>query len=158
MGRGRPGPPTVGQGKPATGAGPDVTSGPVRPFRRFRRGASETPTVRPVAESIQPPFGSHEERIAYNEAWCRHLNERKAKWMESGDATAGFRCECWRVNCGERLPLTQKDWQEVRLLPNRFAVAPDHVASELEAVVKKYPHFWLVEKHGEAGDIAKKLA
>ena len=111
-----------------------------------------------MAESIQPPSGSQEERIAYNEAWCRHLNERKAKWLDSGDAAAGFRCECWQVNCGERLPLTQKDWQEVRSLPNRFAVAPDHVALKLEAVVKQYPHFWLVEKHGEAGEVAKKLA
>jgi hypothetical protein len=111
-----------------------------------------------VAESIQPPFGSHEERIAYNEAWCRHLNERKAKWMESGDAAAGFRCECWQINCGERLALSGREWQEVRSRPNRFAVAPGHVALEIEVVVDKHPHFWLVEKQGEAGDVAEKLA
>jgi hypothetical protein len=48
-----------------------------------------------VAESFQPPFGSREERMAYNEAWCRGINERKAEWMKGGDAVAGFRCECW---------------------------------------------------------------
>jgi hypothetical protein len=35
--------------------------------------------------------------------------------------------------------------------------SPEHVADDLEAVVKEYPHFWLVEKHGEAGEVAKKL-
>jgi hypothetical protein len=111
-----------------------------------------------VAESFQPSFGSREERIAYNEAWCRHLNERKAKWMERGDPTAGFRCECWRMDCGARIPLSGGEWQEVRSRPNRFAVAPGHIAAQLESVVEEYPHFWLLEKHGEAGDVAEKLA
>ncbi len=107
---------------------------------------------------IPPPSGSRKERIAYNEAWCRHLNYREAKWTESDDSTAGFRCECWRTDCDERIRLTGEEWEEVRSRPNRFAVAPGHVADDLEAVVKEYPHFWLVEKHGEAGEVAKKLA
>jgi hypothetical protein len=111
-----------------------------------------------VADSIQPPFGSREERIAYNEAWCRHLNERKAEWMESGDPTAGFRCECWRVDCGARFPLSASEWQQARSEPNRFAVAPGHVARDLEALVEKYPQFWLIEKQGVAGDVAEELA
>jgi hypothetical protein len=111
-----------------------------------------------VAESSPPPFGSREERIAYNEAWCRHLNERKAKWMQRGDPAAGFRCECWQVDCNERIPLSGTEWEEVRSEPNRFAVAPGHIAADLEVVIKKHPNFWLVEKHGEAGEVAKKLA
>jgi hypothetical protein len=109
-------------------------------------------------ESPQPPLGSREERIAYNEAWCRDLNERKAEWMESGAASAGFRCECWRLDCGERIQLSGKEWSEARAQANRFAVAPEHVAQDLEVVVKKYPHFWLVEKYGEAGEVAEELA
>jgi hypothetical protein len=111
-----------------------------------------------VAESVQPPLGSRDERIAYNEAWCRHLNERKAKRMESVDPAAGFRCECWRVDCSERIPLSGGEWEEVRARPNRFAVAPGHVAVDLEAVVEEYPRFWLVEKRGEAGVVAEELA
>jgi hypothetical protein len=37
-------------------------------------------------------------------------------------------------------------------------VAPGHVAPDLEAVVEEYPHFWLIEKHGEVGEVAAKLA
>jgi len=43
--------------------------------------------------------------MAQNEAWFRDLNQRKAEWMESGDSAAGFRCECWQMDCTERIPL-----------------------------------------------------
>jgi hypothetical protein len=109
-------------------------------------------------ESAQPPDGSQEERIALNEAWCRRLNERKAEWLKSGQLAAGFRCECWQADCGARLQLSGKEWQDARSQPNRFAVAPGHVAPDFEAVVKEYPHFWLVDKHNEAGNLAEELA
>ena len=111
-----------------------------------------------MGEPPQPLFGSRAERIAYNEDWCRDLNERKAEWMKSGHPTAGFRCECWQVDCAERMPLSGREWREVRSRPNRFAVAPGHVASEFEEVVAEYRHFWIIEKRGEAGDVAEKLA
>jgi hypothetical protein len=111
-----------------------------------------------MAEPSDPAFQSREGRIAYNEAWFRDLNERKAEWVKTGDLAAGFRCECWRADCGERLPLSGKEWREVRSRPNRFAVAPGHIAGEFETVIKEYPHFWLVEKQGEAGDVAEELA
>ena len=31
-------------------------------------------------------------------------------------------------------------------------------AEDLEAVIKEYPHYWLIEKHGEAGELAEKLS
>jgi hypothetical protein len=101
---------------------------------------------------------SQEERMAYNEALCRDLNERKAEWMKSGQPTAGFRCECWRIDCGARIRLSWPEWEEVRSKANRFAVAPEHTADEVEQVVREFPHFWIVEKRGEAGDVAEKLA
>ncbi len=108
-------------------------------------------------EDSQAPLGSREERVALNEALCRDLNERKVLWMRSRIPTARFRCECADVNCGARFPLTQAEWNEVRSRPTRFAVAPSHVVPDVEVVVKEYPDFWLVEKQGEAGDIAEKL-
>jgi hypothetical protein len=101
---------------------------------------------------------SQEERIAKNEAWCRDLNMRKAEWMKSGQSAAGFRCECWRLDCGARVPLSGREWQEVRSRSNRFAVAPEHVAADREEVIKEYRHFWIVEKRGEAGEVAENLA
>jgi hypothetical protein len=72
---------------------------------------------------------------------------------------AGFRCECWQIDCGARLQLSGREWQEVRSRPERFAVAPGHLAIDVEPgveeVVKKYEHFWIVEKRGEARDLAE---
>jgi hypothetical protein len=111
-----------------------------------------------VTKSPEPPAGSREWRIAFNESFSRDLNERKAEWIQSGQVVAGFRCECWKVDCGERIQLSIREWHEVRSRSNRFAVVPGHIAGEDETVVKEYPHFWLIEKHGEAGDIAEELA
>jgi hypothetical protein len=102
---------------------------------------------------------SREERIAENEDFCRDLNERKAEWLKGGLQTAGFRCECWQIDCGARIRLSGREWQEVRSRPERFAVAPGHIAIDVEPgveeVVKEYQHFWIVEKRGEAGDVAE---
>lgn len=103
---------------------------------------------------------SREERIAANEAFCRDLNRSKDDWLRSGLPVAGFRCECWRIECGERVQLSKPEWQEVRSGAKRFAVAPGHTATEpgVEEVVKRYEHFWIVEKRGKAGEIAAKHA
>jgi len=111
-----------------------------------------------VGEQLQPPFGSRDERIAYNEDWTRRLNERKAEWMENGYLSAGFRCECSEPECAVRIRLSGRDWRKVRSRPNRFAVAPGHVCADIETVVEEGSHFWIVDKHGKAGDVAEKLA
>jgi hypothetical protein len=111
-----------------------------------------------VADAFQMPFGSRDERIAYNEAWSRSLNERRAEWVSGPDQATGFRCECCHRDCPERVPLSAADWRMVRAKPNRFVVAPGHVADEFEAVVDEFPRFWFVEKLGEAGAVAKDLA
>ncbi len=71
---------------------------------------------------------------------------------------AGFRCECWQEECTERIPLSGEQWTMVRAEPNRFAVAPGHVAEEFEAVIREFPRFWVVEKLGRAGKIAEQLS
>jgi hypothetical protein len=111
-----------------------------------------------MAQLPQPRFGSREERIAYNEAWSRSLNERRAEWSNGREARPSFRCECWQADCRDRITLSRQDWKLIRAEPTRFAVAPDHVAEGFEAVIRAFPNFWLVEKFGEAGQIAEKLA
>jgi hypothetical protein len=112
----------------------------------------------PGAERFQTRFGSWEERIAYTEAWSRSLNVRRAEWALGREAMPSFRCECWQHGCAERILLSSKDWTLIRAEPCRFAVAPHHVAENFEAVVKAFPRFWLIEKFGEAGEIAAELA
>jgi hypothetical protein len=103
------------------------------------------------------PFGTREQRVAFNEAVCRRLNERKAQWIDHGLPTAGFRCECGIMHCGSRFRLSQEHWDEARARSDRFVVAPEHVAPDVEVVVKEYPEFWLVEKRGVAEEIAEEL-
>ena len=103
-------------------------------------------------------MGSREERIAENEAWCRELNERKAQWIKRGLPAAGYRCECWDIGCGTRFKLSAQEWREARSRPNRFVVAPGHVAQEAETVIREEPRFWLVEKEGDAGAVAEERA
>jgi hypothetical protein len=110
-----------------------------------------------VSESFQLPFGSPEERIAYTEAWSRSLNEHHATWAGREPASR-FRCECWRHDCPERIRLTDEEWKLVRAEPNRFAVAPGHVAQNFEAVITRFPNFWLIDKFGAAGKVAEELA
>lgn len=111
-----------------------------------------------MSQPFQPPSDSRETRIALNEDWCRRLNERKAEWMASGDLAAGFRCECWRLDCNDRIRLSGSEWREVRAFENRFAVAPDHIAPEDETVIQECHRFWIIEKRGEAGEVAEELA
>ncbi len=81
------------------------------------------------------------------------------RWAAVGAISAPrLRCECWRPDCDLILVLSEHEWQEVHSQPNRFAVAPEHVAAELEVTVKDYPHYWIVEKQGEAGVLAAELA
>ena len=95
------------------------------------------------------------ERLASNEVLDRQLNERKAKWMDDGLPTAGFRCECATLHCGARFRLSPERWQEVHSRPDRFLVAPGHVEPEIEVVVERAPEYWVVEKQGEAARIAE---
>ena len=103
------------------------------------------------------PSLRREERIAQNEAWTRSLNERRATWAGGHGPQAGFRCECWQDDCVERIPLSGEQWEMVRARANQFAIAPGHVARDCEVVRKEWPHFWLVEKIGRAGEIAAQL-
>ena len=111
-----------------------------------------------MSESLQPPFATREQRIAYNEAWSRTVNEKGAAWKLGSEPLPDFRCECWQKGCEKDITLSREDWELARAKPNRFAVAPDHVAKDFEVVVTTFPNFWLVEKLGEAGEIAEQLA
>ena len=108
-------------------------------------------------ETDGTPSLSRRERIAFNEAWRRQLNGRKAEWMDSGLPTAGFRCECGQIHCDSRLQLSLAQWDEVHSRSDRFLVLPEHVVGDVEVVVAEYPNFWLIQKQAEARKIVEKL-
>ena len=107
-------------------------------------------------------------RAARNEDLFRRLNERLHALAEHArDATATatedprerFVCECASAECSKVVELTGEEYTSVRAVGTRFIVFPDmsHVRRDLEDVVERHDRYWVVEKHGEAGDVAEAL-
>lgn len=100
-------------------------------------------------------------RRARNEALFREVNERIVE-LETGlggydrDASLliGFVCECPRQDCGEMLEVTHGQYEAVREHPRRFLVLPRHEDGDIARVVERHAQFLVVEKLGEAGEIA----
>jgi hypothetical protein len=100
-------------------------------------------------------------RRARNEALFREVNERIEE-LETGltgygqddSLLVGFVCECTREDCGETIEVTRAHYKAVRNEATRFLVLPGHEALDLERVVERHPHFLVVEKLGDAADIA----
>ena len=96
------------------------------------------------------------ERRAKNESVFREVNERLAELGEElGDDTVELVCECGDPACSEPLAIPVSVYEAVRARGRRFVVAPGHQHSELEQVVEEHPDYLVVEKSGEAGEIAE---
>jgi hypothetical protein len=97
------------------------------------------------------PMDERERRIAENEAFWRQLNELSPP--EPGMLNAVF-CECGRLECSERVPMTAAEYHAVRARATTFVVAPGHEQTEVEQVIETNERFRIVEKEGEAAEIA----
>jgi hypothetical protein len=101
-----------------------------------------------------------EQRAARNEALFREVNENIARLEERhGTATITepvFVCECADAGCTEQLAVDLDTYQRVREQPRLFFVRPGHEDSELERVVETHADYLIVEKTGEAGEVAER--
>ena len=109
-----------------------------------------------------PRMGAREERLAKNEALFREVNERVAEVaanyieVETTSDPVEFTCECGRADCAEPITMTVVEYEAVRALPTRFAVAPAHEQPEVEAVVERHKSYVVVEKRQEdAEEVAR---
>jgi hypothetical protein len=82
----------------------------------------------------------------------QRINEAFSVAVPDGD----WVCECARQECSVRISLTTEEYEAVRSISNRFAVAPDetHYFPEIEDVVERNDRFWVVAKRGQAADFA----
>jgi hypothetical protein len=102
-------------------------------------------------------------RAARNEDQFRQLNESLEAWNEAhawfDPSMPHWRCECAKLDCSEAVAMTVNEYQEVRGDPTHFLIAPspDHVEPEFEYIVARFDRYWVVEKTGEAGDVAERL-
>jgi hypothetical protein len=100
-----------------------------------------------------------EERAARNEALFREVNEQLAALAERRHEMpepVGFVCECDNADCTEHVFLTLDEYTRVRRDSRHFLVLEGHESPEIEDVVERHDHYFVVEKRGAAGAIAEK--
>lgn len=123
-------------------------------------GANNGSSQRRDGRIRQVPSTPTEVRAAKNESVFRELNEHLEAAARGDDAdTGGFVCECADIACTAVLAIPLVDYEAIRQHADRFVVAPDdtHVNTTVEHVVEHNDGFWVVQKHGAAGDIAAAL-
>jgi len=99
-----------------------------------------------------------EQRAARNEALFREVNENIAQIETRFGATVTepvFVCECANDDCAEQLAVDLETYKRVRAQPRLFFVFPGHQQPEVERVVETHPDYLVVEKTGEAGEVAE---
>jgi len=99
------------------------------------------------------------ERIGSNESLFREANEgiERGLWPGEEDERVPFRCECARLECAEAVRLTPAEYEHVRADPRRFVVVPGHEILRAEVVVERRGGYLVVEKVGEAAEVAEEL-
>ena len=100
-----------------------------------------------------------QERIAKNESVFRAANRE----IEHADREAAggsdhqieVLCECGRPGCEGVIALTAADYDGVHSQDDRFVVLKGHESREIENVVEERAGYLVVDKFGEAEDIAE---
>jgi hypothetical protein len=108
---------------------------------------------------------THEERAARGartQSLFRDVNERVKEIHQAFSEVlplADWICECANDDCTEQIAMTSAEYEEVRAAPTRFAVgaSDDHVVPEIEDVVARNDRYWIVEKRGEAAELATRV-
>jgi hypothetical protein len=100
------------------------------------------------------------ERVAKNETAFRAANRE----LERADQEAGagpdqqieVLCECGRPGCDGLITLTVADYDSVHSQADRFVVLRGHESPDIEKVVDERTGYLVVDRFGEAEDIAKR--
>ena len=100
------------------------------------------------------------ERTGENEALFREVNERLKERKRDDlvwQAPSEWICECAEETCTERIVMSPLEYEQLRSEPTHFAVVPNemHVSPDVERIVEKRDRFWVVEKIGEAAEVAE---
>lgn len=103
----------------------------------------------------------HEREAAEAQDLWRTINE-SIKDVHDGYAADGSRvylCECSNTSCHIGLELAPEEYERIRADGTRFVVGPgdEHVDPEVEIVAAREQRYWVVEKIGEAAEVAAHL-
>jgi hypothetical protein len=100
-------------------------------------------------------MGSREERLGRNEALFRQVNERIAEESGSDLVRLEIVCECTNLSCIERIELQPSAYEKARRNEVTFIVLIGHINESVERVVAREKDYVLVEKLGDAADVAE---
>jgi hypothetical protein len=118
----------------------------------------------PAAEEAVAVHGTiSSQRAAGNQSLYRSINERIKELNEAFEGVvtgvpSDWVCECPDIECTSRISATVQEYESIRSNPRTFVVYPGHVYREVERVVAGNERFTIVEKFGDAGELAKELA
>jgi len=101
-------------------------------------------------------------RGARTQSMFRDVNERVRRINEAFSVVVPLGewvCECADQECSTRITMTHADYEAIRADPTRFlvAVGDEHVVPEIENVVERHEQYWIVEKLGDAAEVAKSV-
>jgi hypothetical protein len=96
-----------------------------------------------------------DEQLAANEALFRDVNETVAEVATTTADPILFLCECADEFCAESIALTIAQYEQVRAVPEHFIVKPGHDRPDVERIVEQRRDYWIVEKFGEAAEVAE---
>jgi hypothetical protein len=118
----------------------------------------------PDAREVARRVDEHQKRKALNEDLFRKVNEQIEALNEaftemSGSDEFQIVCECDRVDCTERLPISASAYHAARADARVFIIAPGHGDPEVETVIERTKDYWVVRKRaGEPAETAAALA
>ena len=101
---------------------------------------------------------ARERRLAENEVLFREINDQIKAAADAHGSDAHvyeFLCECSNRDCTLLIPMTVGEYYRLRGESTHFATAPGHHLPEIEVVVERTDAYWVVEKQGEAGELAE---
>jgi hypothetical protein len=101
---------------------------------------------------------THDTRKGVNESLFRDVNERlerRAIAKLPDDQQFEVLCECDREECTERIMISFAAYEAVRTRPRAFIVVAGHTDPTCEHVVVGHTTYSVVEKFGEAGEVAE---
>ena len=99
---------------------------------------------------------------AETESLYRQVNERihavNAQRLLP-DLPEALICECAKPECSELITMNVVEYRGLRMHSTWFVIAPgdEHFFPEVERIVAKNGHYWVVEKHDGAARIAEQL-
>lgn len=89
-----------------------------------------------------------------NEAAFRRVNEAIQAGRSGDPDVLDLICECGRLGCTEHITVPADTYTAVRADPRRFMIVSGHEVPEAERTVETHAGYMIVEKTGEAGEVA----